>query len=38
MTTLNDNHDTSRDVYVSHKLYLERNPIDMSYSNFFVIN
>ena len=24
MTTLNDNHDTSRDVYVSHKLYLEK--------------
>jgi hypothetical protein len=23
MTTINDNHDTSRDQYVSHKLYLE---------------
>ena len=24
MATINDNHDNSRDVYVSHKLYLER--------------
>ena len=24
MTTINDNHDTSRDQYVSHKLYLEK--------------
>jgi|TARA_B110000971_G_C19973362_1_gene483712 hypothetical protein len=24
MTTINDNHDTSRDIYISHKLYLEK--------------
>ena len=32
MTTLNDNHDTSRDVYVSHKLYLERRSGNRCYN------
>ena len=37
MTTVNDNHDTSRDQYISHKLYLEKRAGNRYYNLGYIM-